>query len=218
MTDTDATVAFLDLARFTTLTDVHGDAAALAVLDQFTDAVDGALQGQARLVKTLGDGVLLTAPTPTDGIAVAVRIVTAFHDHDGLPEIAGGITHGPVAARGGDVLGRTVNLASRLSDAAPASSLWVTDRVARAAADAGHRVEPLGPVELPGVLDPVEAYGLTPCGHDHHATVTDPVCGMRITPGPATPHLDLDDGRHWFCAEQCRARFTPDPQQPDVVP
>lgn len=218
MTDTDTTVAFLDLARFTTLTDVHGDAAALAVLDQLTDVVDGALQGQARLVKTLGDGVLLTGPTPTDAIAVAVRVVTAFHDHDGLPEIAGGIAHGPVAERGGDVHGHTVNLASRLSDAAPASSLWVTDRVARAAADAGHRIEPLGPVELAGVLDPIEAYSLAPCGHEQHTTVTDPVCGMRITPGPTTPHLDLGDRRHWFCAEHCRARFTPDPQRQDIVP
>lgn len=214
MTDSDATVVFLDLARFTTLTDVHGDAAAVDVLDRFMDTVECALQGQGRLVKTLGDGVLLSAPNPADGVAVAVRVVTAFHDHDGLLEIAGGLTHGPVTERGTDVLGRTVNLASRLSDAAPASTLWVTDPVARAAADGGHRVEPLGPVELPGVLDPVDAYTLTPCAHDHHTTVTDPVCGMRITPGPATPHLDLDDGRHWFCAEHCRTRASASAQRP----
>lgn len=217
MTGTSTTVAFLDLARSTTYAEVHGDAAAVAVLDRFLDVVTDALDGQARLVKTLGDGVLLAASTPGDGIAVATRVVTGFHDQDGLPEVAGGVHHGPVTERDGDILGRTVNLASRLSDAAPPATLWVTDLPARAAADAGHGVEPLGPTTLPGVPDPVEIYAVAPCDHDQHSTVTDPVCGMRITAGPTTPHLDLDDLRHWFCAQHCRTLFVADPRRYSTV-
>ncbi len=217
MTETSTTVAFLDLAQSTTYAEVHGDAAAVDILDRFFDVVTDALDGQARLVKTLGDGVLLAASSPADGIAVATRVLTGFHDHDGLPEVAGGLHHGPVIERNGDTLGRTVNLASRLSDAAPAAALWVTDLAARAAADAGHGVEPVGPTTLPGVPDPVEVFAVAPCDHDQHRTVTDPVCGMRIVPGATTPHLDADDHRHRFCAQHCQTLFLADPHRYHTV-
>lgn len=207
MSTTDAAVAFLDVSRFTTLTDVCGDAAALAVVDTLTGSVEEALQGQARLVKTLGDGVLLCSRTPVDALEVSIRIIAAFHDHDGLPEIAGGIAQGPVIDRDGDVLGRFVNLSARLSDAAPPGALWVTHEIASVATDMGHQVVPLGSVDLTGFVDPVDAWAVTPCDHVRHATHADPVCGMNITPGPATPRVDLDGETVWFCAEHCRARF-----------
>lgn len=52
----EATVAFIDLSRFTTLNDVHGDGIAVDVLDRFVDCVQGSLRDGAELVKTLGDG------------------------------------------------------------------------------------------------------------------------------------------------------------------
>lgn len=42
-------------------------------------------------------------------------------------------------------------------------------------------------------------------------TVTDPICGMTVTPGPGVPHIAADvspDGEeHWFCSTSCRDRF-----------
>lgn len=213
MSGLDRTVAFLDLSRFTSLTDACGDDTAVEVLDRFVATVDDALAGQARRVKTLGDGALLTSDTPADGIAVAVRIITSFHDEHGMPDIAGGLHHGPVIERDGDVFGQTVNLASRLSDAAPAAGIYTTDTCARAASEAGLEVEPLGPLELRGVLDPVEAFAIVPCDHRGDTTVTDPVCGMRIAHGDATPQVEHGGRTIWFCAAHCEARFVADPDR-----
>ena len=205
----DRTILFLDLTRFTALTDAHGDQAAAAVIDRFIDNVAAALEGRGRLVKTLGDGVLLEANDPATAITVADDVSHRLHDSDGMPEVTGGIATGPVVDRGDDVLGAVVNLAARLADLAPAGELRVTEPAARAAAAAGWQVEPLGPVEIRGFHEPVAVFRVLLCHPDD--CVTDPVCGMRITPGPETPQFRAEDGTVWFCSSSCEQRFQSSP-------
>lgn len=210
MTSTGHTVAFLDLSRFTALNDVHGDTIAVDVLDRFLACVGASLEGGARVVKTLGDGVLVEAPTPDVGVRVAARIIERVHDEAEMPDVAGGLHHGPLVHRDGDILGATVNLASRLADAAPASVLYTTVEPARAASAAGMRVEPLGPTEVRGLRDRVNVFAVSPCDHEASGVRTDPVCGMRITPGPNTARLDLGERTYWFCSSDCKDRFEAD--------
>lgn len=37
-------------------------------------------------------------------------------------------------------------------------------------------------------------------------TAVDPVCGMSVTVGPTTPHLEIDGDHVWFCCPGCRDR------------
>ena len=153
--DPSRTIVFLDLTRFTALTDAHGDDAAAEVVDRFVDAVTAAVVGRGRLVKTLGDGVLLEARDAAAAIEVADDVSHRLHDAEAMPEVTGGIATGSVVDRGDDVLGAVVNLAARLSDLATPGELRVTEHAARAAADAGWQVEPLGTTEIRGFHDPV---------------------------------------------------------------
>lgn len=155
-------------------------------------------------------GVLHLGQEPSTGAAIATRVIERFHDEVGFPDVAGDVNHGPVLLRDGDVLGATVNLASRLADAAPPSEVYVTDRPARTAADAGLLTRPLGPVDLPGVIRRVEVYAISPCDHHADETQVDPVCGMRILPGPEILRHDDDGGTFWFCTERCRDAFIAD--------
>jgi xanthine dehydrogenase accessory factor len=43
------------------------------------------------------------------------------------------------------------------------------------------------------------------------ATAIDPVCGMTVEASDASPHLDHDSRRLWFCSEGCRRAFQEDP-------
>jgi adenylate cyclase len=108
----DRTIVFLDLTGFTALTDTHGDHVAAEVIDRFIETVTAALDGRGRLVKTLGDGVLLETTDPATAIAVADAISHGLHVSDRMPEVTGGIATGPVLDRGDDVLGAVVNLAA----------------------------------------------------------------------------------------------------------
>ena len=216
MPESDRTILFLDLTRFTNLTDVHGDEKAAEVVERFLTAVDTALSGRGRLVKTLGDGVLADMTDPRAAIVVADEISQALHEQPAMPQLTGGISTGPVLERGDDVLGSTVNLAARLADLAPAGELRMTSGAARAAADAGWRVEPLGPVEVRGFHDPIDVFAVTL----RHPVdfVTDPVCGMRLSPGPDTPTVIRRSVTHWFCSPPCAARFRATPGRYGLEP
>ncbi|MGQ4510926.1 XdhC family protein [Streptomyces sp. DW26H14] len=37
--------------------------------------------------------------------------------------------------------------------------------------------------------------------------VQDPVCGMTVTVMPDTPHLEDEEGDHWFCGGHCKDRY-----------
>ena len=61
---------------------------------------------------------------------------------------------GPALERLGDWYGRTVNLASRLTAAAPADSIVASPEVASLLGD-GYTVDELGPVTLKGLAEPI---------------------------------------------------------------
>lgn len=208
---TDTTIAFLDVTRFTALADVHGDDLALDVIDDFVAAVDAAVQGRGRIVKTMGDGVLLQLDGPEDAVVVADEVSQCLHAMTGMPELTAGVATGPVVERSGDVFGTTVNLASRLAGLAGAGELLATDAAARAAAAAGWQVEPLGLTKIRGLHDPVCLHRLVLCPAEQ--CVTDVVCGMRITPGAATPGEVVDGQRLWFCSPACLERFRSAPER-----
>ena len=208
---TERTIAFLDLTRFTALTDAHGDDTAATVVDRFLGAVTAALEGRGRLVKALGDGVLLDMIDASSAIDVADDVSHRLHDLEQMPEVTGGIATGTVIDRGEDVLGSVVNLAARLADLAPAGELRVTEAAARAAAAAGWQVEPLGALDIRGFHEPVTVFRVVLCHPDD--CVTDPVCGMRITPGPDTPRADVHDPASWFCSSACADRFRSAPDR-----
>lgn len=156
------TILFTDLVGFTEFTDIAGDAAALEVLDQQTEMMTTALQGRhhARIIKELGDGLMVWFDTPSDGVETAITILAAVRDArlaDRFPvAIRMGLHHGEMLSRGDDVVGLTVNIASRIAALAGPDELLIS----QAAADECHLrrdvlLEPVGPVPVKGVHKPV---------------------------------------------------------------
>ena len=59
-----ATVAFVDLAGFSAIADVYGDASAIAVLEIFESMVSEALSLYEPPIKWIGDEAMLSFPEP----------------------------------------------------------------------------------------------------------------------------------------------------------
>ncbi|MFN2465008.1 MAG: adenylate cyclase regulatory domain-containing protein [Candidatus Dormibacteria bacterium] len=78
----------------------------------------------ARLVKTIGDAVMFTAPDAVSAAEAAGDLLRAWATEDG-PALRVGIAYGPMLRAYADYFGRTVNIASRLSDAAPAGAIYL---------------------------------------------------------------------------------------------
>jgi adenylate cyclase len=122
-------VVFVDLTGYTRLTEEHGDEVAVrfaSTLQREAEAV--ATENDGRLVKLLGDGAMLRFPDAERGLMAALTLVKALNVHGKLPSRAG-VHAGPLIERDLDLFGRTVNLASRLAQAAGPSEVLVSEAV-----------------------------------------------------------------------------------------
>src|SRR3954453_6414698 len=116
-------IAFVDLSGYTELTVEAGDerAAQFATTLQAL-AEEAARSHRGRVVKLLGDGVMLRFPSITDAVRSVQALMTAV-EAAGLPPAHAGIAAGPLVARDGDVYGHTVKLAARIAGQAQAGEI-----------------------------------------------------------------------------------------------
>lgn len=209
----ERTVAFVDLAGFTALTDVHGDEAAVDLVDDFTALARDATAGTpAELVKSIGDAVMLAAPSPAGALDAVRRLFEAAYDRDGFPEPRAGLHNGPVVERDGDYFGATVNLAARVASRAGSGQALVTATILDAAAAADVDVVALGSHQLRNILDPVELWAVELCA-THVDTSVDPVCRMRVGCQAAVGRVRHRGVEHRFCSLACVAAFAADPDR-----
>jgi class 3 adenylate cyclase len=118
-------VAFLDLTGFTSLTQERGDTIAAEMALRLAELASRAVAThRGRVVKLLGDGVLMHFPDIVEAVDAALDLMDLLAASD-LPPGHVGITQGPIVARDGDIFGRTVNLASRISDVTPSGELYI---------------------------------------------------------------------------------------------
>jgi len=149
-------IVFADLTGFTRLTEELGDRPALDRAERLAHlAADVAVRHGGTLVKQLGDGVMLAFESSAEAVAAALALASASPAAD-LPQVHTGIAAGPVIERDGDYFGRTVILASRLSNVAGPGEI-VLDAIA-AAGVPEHRLEPLGERTLKGIAQPVQLF------------------------------------------------------------
>jgi adenylate cyclase len=147
-------VVFVDLSEYTRLTEERGDEVAAgyaATLQRESEAVAAANAG--RLVKLLGDGAMLHFPDAERGLNAALALVQALNT-DGRVSAHAGVQAGPVIERDLDLFGRTVNLASRLADAAGQGEVLVGQTVRDAVDNPTVRFEPADRTVLKGITEP----------------------------------------------------------------
>ncbi len=93
------TFLFADLAGFTALTEVHGDAEAADLAAGFFDDARALLaQHGAEEVKTLGDALMIRCDEARDAIALGVRIVREVGARHGFPSVRVGLHTGPASS------------------------------------------------------------------------------------------------------------------------
>ena len=199
-------VGFLDLAMYTSLTDVHGDEAAADVVDQFCAVVRDALGEKDVLVKSIGDAVLVHSVDADALAALAARVCTRLDAEPAFPVLRVGLHAGPVVLRGGDVFGGTVNLAARVAAQARGSQVLATAAFAAGLPDGRWPSSPLGALHFKGFPDAVDVVELQLCPHPEDRQI-DPACGMAITQGAAAATVRLDGDEVAFCSRDCLVRW-----------
>ena len=157
------TIVFTDLVGFTSYTDTEGDGAALAVLDRQLSLVRDVLApyAGARVVKEIGDGLMLWFASAVDAVAAAGRLRDRLEHarDDGFPlALRIGVHTGEALPRGDDdLIGGAVNIASRIADAAGPGEILGSETTLTAARANGATISPrpVGAVYVKGIAEPV---------------------------------------------------------------
>ncbi len=148
-------IAFVDLSGYTTMTVEHGDEAAAHAADRLRALAEESVRGvDGRLVKLLGDGVLLLFEDRSSALRATLKLVRRVAA-EGLPPAHAGIAAGRVVVRDGDAYGQTVNLASRIANEAAAGEVVVEEGVVIALPRGVAEFDPIGRVELKGFPMPI---------------------------------------------------------------
>ncbi|WP_292671979.1 adenylate/guanylate cyclase domain-containing protein [Nocardioides sp.] len=126
---TQLAVAFVDIVGFTSRSKELTDAELVTWIEFFEAECSAVVQDHGgRVIKNIGDEVLFVADDPAAAAEAALVLTTrgGDDDHD-FPSVRAGLAYGEVVARLGDVLGPTVNIASRLTSIARPGSVLVDD-------------------------------------------------------------------------------------------
>jgi adenylate cyclase len=147
-------IAFADLAGYTRLTEEIGEEEALDTVERFVESVGETLPEGARVIKTIGDEVMVVGADLSAMADWAVGFQLLQSERP-LPRI--GIHAGGALYRDGDYFGRAVNLASRVSARAAGGEVLVTRPLVEAA---GSHLEfdQIGEVRLKGFSEPTELF------------------------------------------------------------
>ena len=145
-------IAFADLAGYTRFTEEEGEEEALLSVERFVDGVTNTLPEDARVVKTIGDAVMVVGQDIRALVDWAVGFTSLF---DERPEPRIGVHWGTTLYRDGDYFGRDVNLTARVVARARGGEVLVTDSVVDAVRDSPHLgFEEIGQVKLKGFSEP----------------------------------------------------------------
>lgn len=212
MTTSESTFAMIDLAGYTALTEHHGDLHAADLATTFAELARSCLRDGDRLIKPIGDAVLLASPGPREGIELVARILQALKGIENVPLTRTGLHHGEAIERDGDVFGTAVNLAARIAGHADGGQVLATTSVADAARQLGIAVSAQGHSTFKNLSEPYELFALDL--DPAHATGTlDPVCRMWIDRAKAIGPEHHDGADYWFCSPSCEESFLAAPER-----
>jgi class 3 adenylate cyclase len=154
-------VGFADLVGWTPLSRSVPPARLAQLVQRFERHVaDVAAPYGVRVVKLLGDGAMVVCENADKACAFGAELAAAVDADPELPPIRVGLAAGQVTVLGGDHHGEVVNLAARLTAAAPPGGVLVDDVVRTRAVSA--RFGPPTAAELRGFAGPVSAAPVLP--------------------------------------------------------
>lgn len=176
--DEDVCLIFADISGYSDFVAARGDDAAMSLLAVLDVNVAAAIEGRrgARVVKRLGDGLMIVARRNHDAVDSAVSLVDSFDRHAaaaGWPvRLRAGVHRGTSRRYADDYFGYHVNLTARIAQVADGGCVLTT---ASAMSDVdlrriGATVRPAGELRAKGVTGPVDLFAVTRPAHPSAGT------------------------------------------------
>jgi class 3 adenylate cyclase len=152
-------VLFTDVVGSTDLLERLGDDAAHQLRRHHFRLLRRAIRDHGgREVKSLGDGLMVVFGRANDAVACALAMQQAVAAGEDPLELRVGIASGETLLEDDDYFGRTVVVARRLCDAARGGDVLISEPIRELmAGSAAVQLDPVGPLDLKGLSEPVPA-------------------------------------------------------------
>jgi len=158
------TVLFTDVVNSTSLTQLLGDEASLAVLGVHDTIVRDALSALGgREIKHTGDGIMACFVSAAGAVRCAIQIQRELAEHaqknsEHALKVRVGAAVGEPVEQNNDLFGSTVQLAARLCAHAQPEQILVSNAIAELCIGKGLSFEDVGEVVLKGFGSPIRAH------------------------------------------------------------
>src|SRR6476659_2613352 len=162
MASVTGAIVVTDLVGFTEFTATSGDEEAVRLLGLQDSIVTGLLPHDARIVKELGDGLMIYFPAACLAVTTMLDVLDAFSasaERDEMPLwVRVGAHWGCPTVRGADLVGHDANVAARVADVAAPGELLVSEALVGADTHGGVAFDEVGPVMMKGLPEPVSLF------------------------------------------------------------
>lgn len=158
------TIMFTDIVGFTEFNALRGDDEAFDLLALQERIVQSELSGNARIVKELGDGLMLWFDDACAAVETGLRLQERFEEESTHTEaplwVRIGLHSGRQTRRGEDLVGHDVNVASRIMNLAGSGEVLASEATVQRVDDRlpACEFEQLGPVVMKGIPTPINLY------------------------------------------------------------
>lgn len=163
------TILFIDMVGFTERTSLQSREQNHAMLRNYNRLLLSVISGYGgRHVKSIGDALLVTFRSPTDGVRCGMAMIDSVAEFNAPRPIEQQI-HVRVALNVGevrlerhDVFGEAVNVAARVEGLTPPDEIYFTEAVYLSMNKAEVPSEAIGTHKLKGIPEPVRLYRVPP--------------------------------------------------------
>jgi adenylate cyclase len=153
----EVTVGFVDIVAFTALSNELDEDRIGDLVEVFESrCADVIAANRGRMIKSIGDSVLFVNDDPVRALETGEQVIAVIGRDSRLPDVRIGLATGSVVMRMGDVFGRPVNLAARLTGVARRNRVIVDRETAERLPETfATRPLPARPVRGFGLLEPI---------------------------------------------------------------
>ncbi len=161
------TILFVDIVGYTSATSRHSRTENADLLHTFNGTLRPIVQRfKGKVIKEIGDAMLLTFSSPTDAMLCSMGMQDAMHQRNvQMPSsepihIRVAANLGEVRVTRKDVFGEPVNIAARIEGNTPADEIYLSEAVFMAMNKAEVPAQEVGHFTLKGMEQPVKLYSI----------------------------------------------------------
>ena len=207
----DRTVGILmaDLSGFTAMTEIHGDHAAVEMIEKYIEMGHKYLVGKSYLFERTGDQLLIVSEDADDLVKTAIELKRRTEKEAHFLGIHCGLHYGPVIEQNHHLFGSVVNMTARIAGSATQNKIFCSKEFIDALkCPEKLQLIPQGKNDFKNVLESSEIFEVLPLIEKKTKEIyVDPVCHIRLN--AAESHISLTDGdsEYFFCSEECKKIF-----------